>query len=100
MKDVYFKVPKLIDKVASSKQASYFEFKGVASKPVKIIGTKVSCACTTPIYPNDEIKGDFTLILKIDKSGSSGKFNQSCAITFSNGQTELIYVTGTIDDNN
>lgn len=97
MKQIIITDPKLKDQVCSSESPSYFKFKGKNTRDSALkVTAKCSCSCTTPVLPEEIKMGDFEIVLKIDKTGQTGNFNQSCHLTFSNGQTEIIYVSGTI----
>lgn len=99
MKQIYFKQPKLLEQVCSNSEPSYFAFKGENTRKskIKVLEHKTSCGCTTAFIPDEISMGEFEVVLKVDKSGQQGNFAQSCHLTFSNGQTEVIYVAGTIE---
>lgn len=97
MKQIIFDTTKLKDQEISSEAPSYFVFKGKNTKKSTLTAiSKCSCGCTLATLPDKIEIGKFEIVLRIDKTGQSGETNQSCAITFSNGQTEILYVQGRI----
>lgn len=97
MKQIIFDTTKLKDQKISSETPSYFVFKGKNTKKQTLdVVSKCSCGCTKAIVPDKIEMGNFEIVLRIDKIGQSGDTNQSCALTFSNGQTEILYVQGII----
>lgn len=57
----------------------------------------VSCGCTTITYPAIiEADSSFSVKVKIDKRNQTGYTSQSIHITFDNGQSIPLYVSGKI----
>lgn len=73
-----------------------FTFEGVSTEDVDVTEVKVSCGCTTPFYPPKIKAGEtFYVSLQIDLI-ATGNFSKSATLTFSDGQTSKLVVTGSI----
>lgn len=84
----------------SSEEPGTFRFEGVNTSNEVITVKKVttSCSCTTAHYSKTVNPGEtFYVTLTINKVGSSGNFNQSATLLYSNGQEFKLKVNGTIE---
>ncbi len=71
-----------------------FQFENVSGRPVKILGVKPSCGCTTPDWTKDVVapgaKG--FVAAKFDPKSRPGFFNKTLAVT-TDGQAETVVLT-------
>src|SRR5687767_1274339 len=60
-----------------------FEFTNLANRPVKILGVKPSCGCTTPDWTKDPILPGQTGIIqaRFDPKGRPGHFTKTLTVT-------------------
>ncbi len=60
-----------------------FEFTNVASRPVKILGVKASCGCTTPHWTKDPVQPGKTGFIqaRFDPKGRPGYFTKHLTVT-------------------
>jgi archaellum component FlaF (FlaF/FlaG flagellin family) len=69
-----------------------FEFTNSHSKPVKILGVKPSCGCTTPDWSKEEIQPGNSGFIKAEfnPKGRPGFFNKTLTVTTDAEHTQII----------
>jgi hypothetical protein len=69
-----------------------FEFTNTHSKPVKILGVKPSCGCTTPDWSKEEIQPGNSGFIKAEfnPKGRPGFFNKTLTVTTDAERSQII----------
>lgn len=93
---VVFSPSELTNQTLISGEPKVFSFEGFSDKDLEITAVKVSCGCTTPFYPPKIKTGEtFYVSLQIDLT-SEGLFSKSAKISYSDGTSTKLVVSGTI----
>ncbi|MBK8156490.1 MAG: DUF1573 domain-containing protein [Streptococcus sp.] len=98
--DIIFKEQLKRNQTLSSEEPGSFLFEGVnaSNSEVRVEKVVTSCGCTSTTYPKRIQPGEtFQVVVVIDKRGSSGNFNQSASLTFSNGDQVKLKINGYIE---
>ncbi len=80
-----------------------FEFTNVAGRPVKILGVKASCGCTTPNWTKDPVQPGKTGFIqaRFDPKGRPGYFTKTLTVTTDADAGGLILqIKGTVSSDN
>lgn len=75
-----------------------FTFTNNTGGPIQVLSANASCGCTTPSYTNTEVADGATGIVKASfgTEGRPGGFTKTVTVTFSNGATQILTITGNV----
>jgi len=76
-----------------------FEFTNITGRPIKILGVRPSCGCTTPDWSKEPVMPGKTGFIKaqFDPKGRPGYFNKTLTVTTdADGNTIVLQIKGTV----